>query len=322
MAKKKLKIGVLYGGTSNEREISILTGKEIIRCLPRDSYDVFELEITKRGIWKNKKKKKDIDVSKDLKEFDCIFIALHGAFGEDGTLQAILDLAKVPYTGSGVLSSAIGFDKMMTLYMVKGLGIKTPKFMMLDNFDEKDLKNTVKKLIKYPCVVKPNRSGSSVGISIIKKPSELPPAVKKAKKEDSQILIEEFIDGIELTCGVLGDIALPVVEIIPGEKFFDYHAKYFSKKTQEICPARIKPNITRRVKTQAKKIHDFLRCSGLTRSDFILKGNKLYFLEINTLPGLTSISLCPKEAATIGMSFPDFLSEQIMLAIESHKNRK
>lgn len=333
MPKKRIKVAVLCGGVSNEREISILSGKNIVTSLPKDRYDVSLVEITKNLKWilKDGKNKKTITLfdknhgiaKSGLKRFDVAFIALHGAFGEDGKLQAILDLIGIPYTGSGVLASALGMDKIKTLGIAEKHGIKTPRLFLLT--PESIYKANYDSLIEsigYPCVVKPNKSGSSVGITIVKNKKELPQAIKRGFKEDGKILIEEYINGRELTCGVMGNtgktgvVALPPIEIIPSKPFFDYEAKYFSPDTQEICPAKVNKRITKEISRLSIKIHELLGCDGLTRSDFILsKNNNLYFLEINTIPGLTESSLCPKEAKAMGISFAEFLDKQIKLAL-------
>jgi len=331
MPRTKINVAVLYGGQSREREISVLSGHEVTKALSRNKYNISSIEISKGGDWLLKgRRERNINVfdkgNTGLKRFDVIFIALHGAFGEDGTVQAILNAVGAAYTGSGLLASALGFDKAKSRELISGKNIATPRFILLT----KPPKHTstmeyLKKVGGFPCVIKPNRSGSSIGISVVRKKNELVPALKKAFHEDNQILIEEFIQGIELTCGVLGNStqtklnALPPVEIISREHFFNYHAKYFSKSTQEICPAPIGKKMTAVIQNAAKTAHRTLGCDGLTRSDFILKNKNLYFLEINTLPGLTKNSLCPKEAAAIEITFSEFLDRQIELALLKQK---
>lgn len=343
MSKNKIKIAVVAGGLSNEREVSLKTGKQIFSGLSADKYDKNLINIDQNGRWfldmgefkkiKHKTKNRSLVImhpekgikSNDLKKYDLIFLALHGKFGEDGKIQSILDLLDIKYTGSGVLASALCMNKEKTMSFLRGSGIKTPKFLFFSDKDKIDLELIDQKInekIKYPCVVKPNESGSSIGISIVKSFVELKKSVEMAFLEDSSILIEEFIGGREFSCGVLGNsnktelLALPPVEIISDNDFFDYNAKYFSKNTQEICPANISLKDTEKIQNIAKKAHEILGCEGLTRSDFILKGKEFYFLEINTLPGLTEQSLCPKEAKATGMSFEEFLDEQIKLAIQ------
>ncbi|MBI5152894.1 MAG: D-alanine--D-alanine ligase [Parcubacteria group bacterium] len=316
---KKIRVGVLMGGTSNEREVSLLSGEQVIRNLSRDLYDVSKIEITKDGkcLFDNKKFLTVLP-GNDLEDrFDIIFIALHGAFGEDGKVQAILDTLQIPYTGSGMLASALGMDKAKTAELLISHNIRMPKSIFLQK-NEKIIPT-----LKFPCVVKPNASGSSVGVSIVKEKIKFRTALHKAFKEDQTVLVQEYIEGRELTCAIMGNskdnnlIALPPIEIVSPGTFFDYNAKYLSKKTQEICPAPIDKKGSSELYRLSKKIHLALGCDGLTRSDFILskKDNRLYFLEINTIPGLTEASLCPKAAKAADISFPEFLDKQIQLAL-------
>ncbi len=344
MHNKKINIAVVCGGLSNEREVSIKSGRQVFNNLSNKKYNKSLVEIAKNGSWVIKENnlklnsKKSLNksltimhqdqgiVKNDLKEFDVIFLALHGKFGEDGRIQSILDILKIPYTGSGVLASALAMNKIKTFEFLTQQNITTPNFLSLNNknINLEEVDKLILQKIKYPCVIKPNESGSSIGITIVNSFSNLKKAIQKAFKEDNSILIEEFIKGREMTCGVLGNSkqtkleALPPVEIIPGNEFFDYDSKYFSKQTKEICPAKISKNITQKIQNLSKKIHNLLGCDGLTRSDFILKNNKFYFLEINTIPGLTEVSLCPKEVKAIGISFNEFLDMQIELAIKKY----
>ncbi len=340
MSKNKLKIAVISGGLSNERDVSIKTGQQIFHNLSDEKYDKFFIEISKDGKWllsddNLKLRTKYITkslvimhpdkgiVENDLNNYDVVFLALHGKFGEDGKIQSLLDILGVPYTGSGVLASAIGMNKIKTIEFIRGLKIKIPNFLSLfnkNNIDLLEIDRQIKKNIKYPCIVKPNESGSSIGVSIVQSFKDLKIAIDVAYNKDEQILIQEFILGREITCGVLGNShrtkleVLPPIEVIAKNTFFDYNAKYFSKETQEICPAKISKEHIDRIMLLAKKIHERLGCDGLTRSDFILRDNEFYFLEINTLPGLTEQSLCPKEAKVAGMTFSEFLNKQIQLA--------
>lgn len=340
MSKRKINVLVICGGPSNEREVSLKTGLQIAKALPKEKYQLTMAEISKEGRWmlrggdskllKNPTKTSGALVpsndSRELRAIDVAFIGMHGKFGEDGKIQALLETIGIPYTGSGVLASALGMNKLKTLEIVGKYGIVTPKFMALYAFPrEKEmlkLRAKIKKEIGYPCVVKPNESGSSIGISIVRKPEQLSDALRSAFKEDRMALIEQYIKGREVTCAVMGNtgqteiVALPPVEIIPDGEFFDYDAKYFSVKTQEICPARISKKQTKELQTLAQKVHAVIGCDGLSRSDFILTGKgKFYFLEINTIPGLTEASLAPKAASAHGMPFPKFLDNQIELAL-------
>ena len=329
--KKKLKVAVLYGGISNEREVSKMSAKNIMQSLSKERYEIYPIEVAQNGAWKLKKngKTKVLTVfdnhggiiRSDIKKFDVVFIGLHGTYGEDGTVQAILDVLKVPYTGSGMMASAIGMNKIMTLELAKAAGLTVPKFIEIDRVHKR--LPLIAKEIGFPCVVKPNAAGSSVGITIVRKKADLKKAVNYAFKEDDRVLVDEYIEGRELTCGVVGNssttkvYAMPPIEIIPRQNFYDYHAKYLSDKTEYDCPAGISKKLTKKIMEDSISIHEVLECKGVTRSDFILKNNKLYFLEINTLPGMTSHSLCPKSASIIDITFEKFLDLQIKLALQT-----
>ncbi len=344
---EKIKIAVISGGLSNEREVSLKSGEQVFGNLDDEKYEKYLIEITKNGKWlatknnlqiedRNKNKSLVIMDSEkgiaenDLNVYSVVFLALHGTFGEDGRIQSVLDILGVPYTGSGVLASALGMDKLKSSEFVRTLEIKTPNFLHFydkNDVNIDDIDKQVESRIGYPCVVKPIESGSSIGISIVKEKKDLDEAIKKAYNEHDKIIVEEFIEGREITCGVLGNNfdkeleALPPVEIISKNEFFDYNAKYFSEDTEEICPAEISDDLTSLIQENAKKIHRALGCDGLTRSDFILRDGEFYFLEINTLPGLTEQSLCPKEAKAAGMSFSEFIDKQVNLAIEKSKRK-
>lgn len=339
MINKKLNIAIIAGGFSNEREISLMTASQIAKFLSKDKYAVKIIEITPKKTWVIRH---DIDeisigpmdnelavVNNNLdrlninESIDVAFLALHGKFGEDGRIQAMLDYWQIPYTGSGVLASAIGMNKLKCIEVLNSYGIKVAPHIVVTKRDADllGLNHKIRESINYPVVVKPNESGSSVGVSIVKDFDQLKTALEAAFKEDNIILLEKFISGRELTCAVLGNtrdkelLALPPVEIITeADEFFDYQNKYFSGKTQDICPADIGPKLTEEIKQTSKRIHTILGCDGLTRSDYILHDGELYFLEINTIPGLTEVSLAPRAAKAIGWTFAEFLEKQIELA--------
>lgn len=354
---KKIRVAVLGGGFSNERDISLRTSKQVALALPASRYDVSFIEITPERRWVlrdvrqidhligrgagGKKKSARVNGGRELmlragapELPDVVFIALHGKYGEDGRVQAVLDLLGIPYTGSGVLASALGMDKLRCLELARAAGVRTPGCVALTQVPQgKVLDTDVRRRFGYPCVVKPNQSGSSVGVTIVRRPSDLLPAVRRAFREDSTVLVEEFVDGRELTCGVLGNssvdpsslVALPPVEIVVhDQQFFDYQAKYFSPSVEEICPAAVSRAATTAIQSAAKRVHALVGCDGLTRSDFILsrKNNQLYFLEVNTIPGQTEASLCPKEAAAVGIPFAKFIELQITLALKKARARR
>ncbi|MEN9557668.1 MAG: hypothetical protein RL141_37 [Candidatus Parcubacteria bacterium] len=310
-----------------------MSGAEVYTHLDRARYVPTLIEIQKGGTCvvrkselKTGRKQKSFGIPPhgnlgELKKYaDIVFIALHGAFGEDGRIQALLEMIGLPFTSSGVLASALAMDKDRTQALLAGNGVRVPKTTMVtrEYFAHINLN-----ALPIPCVVKPNAAGSSVGVTIVRTRAQLRAALRKALKEDRRVLVQEYLRGRELTCGVMGNthqpetfMALPPVEIIADGTFFDYKAKYHSTKTQDLCPAPLTPALTKKIQAIAKKAHILLGCDGLTRSDFILKGNTLVFLETNTIPGITTHSLCPKEAAAMGISLTDFLTKQIDLALK------
>ncbi len=316
-----MKVAVLAGGPSNERDVSLRSAAQIVKALPKARYAATLIEIPKDGAWPS---------WKDLAGFDVAFIGMHGKFGEDGRPQAFLEIMGVPYTGSGVLASALGMDKARTLETVARHGIHVPEEIVLATpprgaAARARYARIAAEKIGIPCVVKPNQSGSSIGVTIARTKAALAPAIAKAFREDQNVIVQRYIKGREITCGVMGNsgrtrlVALPPVEIVAAGEFFDYRAKYFAKETREICPAPLGGKMTREVQKLAMKAHEALGCDGATRSDFILTpGGRFYFLEINTIPGLTEASLLPKEAAAQGMTFGEFLEAQILLALDRH----
>lgn len=305
---KKLRLALLLGGFSAEREISIKTGKNIAQNLDRKKYQVFLFDPKKDLL-------KFILAAKE-KKIDLVFPALHGPLGEDGTIQGMLELFGLPYVFSGMLASALAMDKEMTKRILKTEKILMPADVILEeNYKQIDLKR-----IKLPVVVKPVHQGSSVGTFIVKIEKELEKALKEAFKFGPKVMIEEFISGREITGAVLGNDKprpLPLIEIRPKiSSFFDYRAKYEIGGSEEICPAPLSKSLTKKIQEMAVRVHQVLGCRGVTRSDFILKGNKTYFLEINTIPGMTEISLVPQAAAKAGLSFPKLLDRLIKLALE------
>lgn len=234
---------------------------------------------------------------------------MHGKDGEDGTIQGILEFMGIPYTGSGVLASAIGMNKVAFKRAIDHLGVKVPKWQIYEEGAE----------VELPAVVKPTDQGSSVGVSIVRNKDELTMAVVKAKKYSKEVLIEEYVKGIEVSAGILGNkrlTALPIVEICPKNEFFDYEAKYTEGMCEEIVPARISEDLTREIQRQAMMIYATIGCRGFGRVDFIIRDEVPYALEINTIPGLTPNSLLPKEAKAMGINYAELLDRLIQLALE------
>jgi len=285
---KKIRVAVLMGGNSTEREVSLMSGKEVMKNLDKEKYEVIGIVVPEE--------------LEKVKNVEMAFLALHGKGGEDGLIQGYLETLGIKYTGCGVLASAIGMDKKIFRKLAEKEGLLMAK-----------------QTNKIPCVVKPVNGGSSVGVVIVKNENKLEEAIKEVKKYDGEIIIEEYIEGTEVSCGVLGNenpMALPVIEIVPKKDFFDYEAKYTVGMSEEICPARLSKGVTKRVLEATVRTFKMIRGRGYSRVDFIIKNGMPYLLEINTLPGLTPNSLLPKEAKAIGMNYSQLLDKIIELALK------
>lgn len=341
---KKTNVIVLMGGKSPEHEVSVLSGTNIVVNLNPEKYNVFPVVVTKDGAkWKLTNKDSLLQLANPLKlkgtkseivlseekmipgvaslssgGKNIIFIAMHGPYGEDGTIQGMLELTGIPYTGSGVLASAIGMNKEIFRKIMKEAGLPIPKYIVVNKGDKNTIE-LVKKAGTFPYFVKPNDQGSSVGASIARNQKELLKSVKIAFEFSNKVLIDEYIKGVELTCGVLENdkpLALPVVEIVPKGEFFDYESKYYESGSDEVIPARISKKNENAVKKLSVNVFEAVGAKGFARVDFILKKNKLYILEINTIPGLTKMSLLPKEAEAMGISYPKLLDIILKHAIK------
>ena len=337
---KKIKVIVLMGGRSPEHEVSLVSGKEVVKHLNPEKYEALPVVISKDGQnWQLKNKEEfllksssDINQAKDLvptlrrleptqinKNADLVFIAMHGPFGEDGTIQGLFETAGFPYTGAGVLASAIGMNKPIFKKIMESEGIPIPKYII---FGKGDKIGKIVKKFKFPLVIKPSNQGSSVGVSIVKDKNNLVSALETAFKFGNNIIVEEYIKGVEVTCGVLGNkdlTPLPVVEIVPKNEFFDYEAKYVSGKSDEIVPARISAELTKMVQDTAIKVYRAIGCRGFGRVDMIISKGKPYVLEINTIPGLTPNSLLPKEAVAAGMTYSQLIEKIIQFALDKEE---
>jgi D-alanine-D-alanine ligase len=311
----KLTVALLAGGISSEREVSLHSGEQVYEALDKDKYNILKYD-----------PQSDLArLVQDADKIDIAMIILHGPFGEDGTVQGLLELLNIPYQGSGVLGSALAMNKTVTKQLYEKAGLPVPPYMVYDRDENIDVAKCAQH-IGLPMVVKPVEAGSSVGMSIVKSAADLQAALEKAGKFDNSILVEFFIEGTELTAGVLGNKeldALPLIEIIPDEtyEFFDYEAKYKAGATQEICPARISQELTLKAQDYAKIAHQALFCEGYSRTDMILKDDELYVLETNTIPGMTATSLYPQAAREAGMSFSQVLDKLIDLGLEAHQAR-
>ena len=289
------------GGRSSEREISIKTGKQISQALRGEGYEVKEIDPAGALV-------------KDLKDFqpDVVFIALHGKYGEDGTIQGLLELLGFPYTGPGVLSSALCMDKVIAKKVMCYEGIPTPSFQVItEQLDDGAMENLIKEL-GLPLVVKPSKQGSAIGVSIVRKTGELEKALTEALKYDQAVLVEEYIDGTELTAAVLGTNnprVLPLIEIVSETEFYDFTAKYSPGMSHHIIPARISPEAARKVEELALRTYRAMDCRQLSRVDFMLNSEgEPFVLETNTIPGMTETSLFPESAKAAGISFTELVS--------------
>lgn len=313
---KKLSLALISGGISTEREVSINSGKQVYEALNKEKYDILSYD-PKTDLGK---------LVADAPRIDAALIILHGPYGEDGTVQGMLDLLGIPYQGAGVLGSALAMNKVVSkrLFALAGLPV-LPDVVMQDG-QPLDVAAVVDKL-DLPVVIKPATSGSSIGMTIVKAADALGAAIEKAFRYDHTVLIEKFMAGVEITGGVIGNEnpeALPLIEIVPGDgyEFFDYDAKYKAGATQEICPARIDAQLTRTAQEYARAAHLALNCLGYSRTDMILSGRDLYLLETNTIPGMTATSLFPQAAQAGGYSFSALLDRLVELSLEVHAKRK
>lgn len=296
---KLQRIGVLMGGLSGEREVSLRTGRAVLAALEEKGYRVAA-----------------IDAGRDLAlrlleaQIDVAFVALHGRYGEDGTVQGLLELMGIPYTGSGVLASSLAMDKRMTKRLLEQAGIPVAEGEVFCAGD--DLEDFVARERRYPVVAKPNREGSTLGVTIAQTPEELRTGLEEALAHDAVVLVETYVAGAELTVGVLGGMPLPVIQIVPKSGFYDYTSKYTAGQTEYLLPAPIPALLTRDLQRAAEEACRVLGCRGAARVDFIAGEDGWVCLEVNTIPGMTGTSLLPKAAAEAGIPFGD-LCEQLLL---------
>ncbi len=302
----------MMGGLSREREISLKTGKAVLKALTEKGYTVTAIDVGE-----------DIGEKLVKGKIECAFLALHGRFGEDGTIQGMLELMRIPYTGSDVLASALAMHKIMAKRFFLCEKIPTPRFEV---FQREEIKKGLQKKISLPLpvVVKPAREGSTIGISIVRKEEELIPAFRKAMEYDEEILIEEFMKGKEITVGILEDIPLPMIEIVPKSGFYDFHSKYTKGETQYILPARISREKYLYAQEISLQAFQTLGCSGVARVDLMTDENENPFvIDVNTMPGMTETSLLPKAANYAGIPFGDLVERILLkasLKIESGKS--
>jgi D-alanine-D-alanine ligase len=294
------RVAVLYGGQSSEREVSLKTGAACAEALRSKGYDVTLLDV-------------DFEVAARLREAGAqvVFLALHGRWGEDGCLQGLLEAMGLPYTGSGVLASAVGMDKVLSKLLFKSLGLAVTDYRVFSPGRAVTI-HGADFPFAFPVVVKPACEGSSVGVSLVKDPSHLNAACREAARWKGDVIVERYVKGKEVQVAVLEGKALGVIEVVPASEFYDYAAKYTAGTTQYYYPARISDPDTRKLMEAGELAHRGLGCAGVTRTDFILAPDGVaYILEVNTLPGMTATSLVPKIAAGNGITFPD-LCERLL----------
>lgn len=306
----RLRLALIAGGVSGEREVSLKGAEGVERALDPQKYEVVRYDPAT-----------DLPrIAAEADPIDVAFILLHGIHGEDGTMQGFLELLNIPYQGAGVLGSAMAMDKNLAKIMYRMRGLPVAQWEMAVKADVTDPSRLLDRL-QLPLVIKPVRQGSSIGMSIVREPGALAASLEQAFEYDNEVMVEEFISGREITVGVLGNddlVALPLVEIIPDEKydFFDYEAKYKPGATKEVCPAEVSDSVRKQAQEYGLIAHQALQLRGYSRTDMIIRDEEIFILETNTIPGMTPTSLLPQAAAEYGLSFPALLDRLIELALE------
>ena len=294
-----MKVAVILGGVSFERDVSLKTGEAVVEACKINNYDVETIIIDENY-------KKFLPI---LKQVDIVFNALHGTLGEDGTIQKWLEDNNIKFTGSDSISSSLCMNKIECKKILKKNEFITPKWVEFEKGTEIDS-------VSLPCIVKPNKQGSTFGLSYVEKAKDLRPAIMKSQKFDKSTIIEEYISGKEVTVGIIQESPMPIVEIMPKNKIYDYNCKYTAGMSEYNCPADINENLSEKIMMDSVKIFKLLGCSGYGRIDFIIdKNENHYFLELNTLPGMTSTSLLPIAAKAQGLSFSELVKKIIVLGL-------
>jgi D-alanine-D-alanine ligase len=337
-----MRVAVLFGGTSEERDVSIASGAQVMKALRQAGHQVIAVD-TVRGVLGPAEEQRllssgvapappaqeelslirtgaamPLPSAGELQGIDVVFLTLHGGTGEDGTIQALLDLTGIPYVGSGHAASATAMDKDLSKRLFRMAGIPTPDWLMAPAGGM-----AVEARLGYPLVVKPNKQGSTVGLTVVRALDQLDPAVREAFRYDDEVILEKFIPGRELTCGILADRALAVGEIVSKGEVFDYESKYQEGGATEIFPADLSEEQTRTVQDLSLRAHRALKLEGFSRVDFRMDGEGAFWcLEVNTLPGMTGTSLLPQSAAAAGISFPELCDRICRLALDRHQRRR
>ncbi len=351
----KIKLGVIFGGQSTEHDVSVVSGTSVIKNLSKEKYEINPIYISKEGTWykytKNinvidileigenpKELEKITNIVEELQKLDVVFPVLHGLYGEDGTVQGMLELLKIPYVGCKVLASSICMNKIYTKMVLEKAQIKQAKAVIINKSldgkmiyideslnhqekDEKEICDIVNKKLGYPVFIKPSNSGSSVGVNKAKNGEELIKYIDEAAKFDKEILIEEAINGKEIECAVLGNEdakASCVGQVLSADEFYDYESKYKNAESKTIIPAEIEESISEKIRETAVKAFKAVGGTGLARVDFFVDKNtsEIYLNEINTMPGFTNISMYPKLWENVGLKYENLLDELIQLAMK------
>ena len=316
----KKNIAIVAGGDSSEFIVSINSANQIAKWLDKEKYNVYTIEI-KGTEWIVKNEMVcDLILNKDdfsfnlngqKTNFDCALITIHGTPGEDGKLQGYFDTLQIPYTTSNTLSSALTFNKIFSKNYLKPFHIPLADFITIKKGDTIDAIQIINS-VGLPCFVKPNRSGSSFGVTKAKEKGQLKEAIEEAYKEDNEVIIERFLDGIELTCGLVKTrketIIFPPTELVSKNEFFDYEAKYTAGMCDEITPARIPDELTTEIQNLSSQIYDIFQLNGIVRIDYIYSNNKLYFMEVNTVPGMSAASIVPQQVEAMGLNMTDIFT--------------
>ncbi len=316
----KKNVALISGGYSKEDVVSFNSAKEIAKSIDRARFNVFQILINKeKWVYIDEENseypidKNDFSFQKDRKKtfFDVALITIHGTPGEDGKLQGYFDMLSLPYTTCNAFTSALTFNKVATKRYLQMLGVETAPYVFLRKNDDFNSSEIVQKL-GLPMFVKPNAGGSSFGVTKVKKPEDVAPAIHKAFEEDEEVIIESFIDGTEVTCGLIKtkekDYIFPATEIVSMNEFFDYEAKYTKGMADEITPARISQEEMNAVQNLSSDIYDWLNCRGIVRIDYLMKDNKLFLIEVNTVPGMSAASIVPQQAEAFGMTNKEMFS--------------
>ncbi len=341
-----MKVAVLYGGISPERNVSIAGGLAVIKALQELGHDVVPIDpafgvngkqsveeiispansISLEELAKyDKKKIIECIISEIFNDIDVAFIVLHGKYGEDGKIQALLELRGIPYTGSNIKASAIGIDKLASKMLFLAAGITTPQWMTVrpKDYGNYEYFEEIRSELGNELVIKPNDQGSTIGITIVDSGNldDINHGVEKASRFSEIVIVEQFIEGREITVGIVGGEALPLIEIVPEDGFYDYAHKYTKGKTKYICPADVSEDIAEFMQNQALSAYNILDCSGFARADFRLDDEgQPFLLEINTIPGFTSTSLVPMAAKEVGIEFPELCEKIIQLVFNKNNN--